>query len=340
MQIILLIISCIFALTFIITADGFTTEEEQKNNDWQGLPMFPMSLSSDEIGVNSLPSSIKLIQKSYCSDFDKNKFEILKFIGKLPTTNLSKTEIGDQLQYMITAKLISKTRDFKLLSGTLDTIESMYSTGPVDPRLIEPHIFCSGIINNVNGTFISTNGFKNKFLLDYDLNYFRYKINETFKELYKITLKQQIENNLPLSEINCKNEKHILTERPNGKLACVSYETSVILNWPEINGDVGSTPLGYSLSIADKWYDVEYEISDANIINMQKIEKTNSLLISIDAKKDGKIILDIPRELIDNIFMVHVDGIEWDDVSIIEKSLAVNFPKNTNTIEIFGALDL
>ena len=45
------------------------------------------------------------------------------------------------------------------------------------------------------------------------------------------TLKQQIQNNMTVEEIECRNNKHVLTERPNGKLTCVFPETAQKLNW-------------------------------------------------------------------------------------------------------------
>jgi len=45
------------------------------------------------------------------------------------------------------------------------------------------------------------------------------------------TLKQQIENNMSAQEIECSNNKHVLFERPNGKLSCVYPSTAEKLNW-------------------------------------------------------------------------------------------------------------
>lgn len=47
----------------------------------------------------------------------------------------------------------------------------------------------------------------------------------------KLTLKQQIESQLPVSEILCNDNSHVLVERVNGKLACVYSETAEKLNW-------------------------------------------------------------------------------------------------------------
>ena len=49
------------------------------------------------------------------------------------------------------------------------------------------------------------------------------------------TLKQQIQNNLTLNEIECSNNKHVLVFRSNDQLACVYPESAEKLNWKIIN---------------------------------------------------------------------------------------------------------
>lgn len=45
------------------------------------------------------------------------------------------------------------------------------------------------------------------------------------------SLKQQIEQKIPMTEIKCPNPEHVLTQRPNSNLACVFPETREKLNW-------------------------------------------------------------------------------------------------------------
>ncbi len=54
-------------------------------------------------------------------------------------------------------------------------------------------------------------------------------------EIIRLSLKIQIENNVHIKEIKCKNELQLLAERPNGKLACVLLETAEKLNWNKID---------------------------------------------------------------------------------------------------------
>ena len=52
------------------------------------------------------------------------------------------------------------------------------------------------------------------------------------------SLKHQIENAIPIKDIACKNENHLLVERTNEKLACVHLNTAEKLDWKSTDSDV------------------------------------------------------------------------------------------------------
>ncbi len=52
------------------------------------------------------------------------------------------------------------------------------------------------------------------------------------------SLKHQIENTIPIDDITCKNENHLLVERTNKKLACVYLDTAEKLDWRSTDSDV------------------------------------------------------------------------------------------------------
>lgn len=52
-----------------------------------------------------------------------------------------------------------------------------------------------------------------------------------FAYIFDISLKQQIDNDIAINEILCRNNSHVLVERINGKLACVYPTTAEKLNW-------------------------------------------------------------------------------------------------------------
>jgi hypothetical protein len=75
-------------------------------------------------------------------------------------------------------------------------------------------------------------------------------------------------------------------------------------------------------------------------------EETASMLLSVDVSTDGKLILQIPRELIDRIanigeLVVFVDEVPADyrelDSSCDYRTIAINLEAGTETIELVGS---
>ena len=52
------------------------------------------------------------------------------------------------------------------------------------------------------------------------------------------SLKHQIENAIPIDDITCKNEDHLLVERTNEKLSCVYLSTAEKLDWKSTDSDI------------------------------------------------------------------------------------------------------
>ncbi len=62
----------------------------------------------------------------------------------------------------------------------------------------------------------------------------------------------------------------------------------------------------------------------------------NSIVIKINAKNDGTLTVTPAKTVIDGIFMVLVDGEEWDDVEIVANKVTVKFLAGAEKIEIIG----
>lgn len=171
----------------------------------------------------------------------------------------------------------------------------------------------------------------------------------------ELSLKQQLENNIPLIEIDCKNERHLLVERPNGKLACVYYETSEKLNWKVINGDTNRLLHIYELSVNGMLYDVEFTIDKGQVESMVFLEDAHSLLIDLKSTNSGKLTVEIPRIVLDSksemcdkydddspddVFYTLVDGEEvpHNELSTTDthRSLEIPFKNDIKQIEIIG----
>jgi len=63
---------------------------------------------------------------------------------------------------------------------------------------------------------------------------------------------------------------------------------------------------------------------------------SNSLTIQISGQMDGTLTINPSMDAIRGIFMVLVDGEEWDDAEINGNEVTVDFPAGTSEIEIIG----
>jgi len=63
---------------------------------------------------------------------------------------------------------------------------------------------------------------------------------------------------------------------------------------------------------------------------------SNSLTVQLSGRMDGTLTINPSVDAIRGIFMVLVDGEEWDDVVIDGNEVTVDFPAGTNEIEIIG----
>ena len=62
----------------------------------------------------------------------------------------------------------------------------------------------------------------------------------------------------------------------------------------------------------------------------------NSIVISINAEDDGTLTVSPTRSQQEGIFMVLVDGEEWDDVDIVGNSVTIMFLAGAEEIEVIG----
>jgi predicted secreted protein with PEFG-CTERM motif len=113
----------------------------------------------------------------------------------------------------------------------------------------------------------------------------------------------------------------------------------------ELTGGVAYTP-DYSTSIPDKkcrandlsisGQCIPYSISGGTVISATFNTNDNSIVININAEDDGILTINPSKTVQDGIFMVLVDGEEWDDVEIVNNKVTVMFPAGAEQIEIIG----
>ena len=113
----------------------------------------------------------------------------------------------------------------------------------------------------------------------------------------------------------------------------------------ELTGGVAYTPT-YSTPTADKQCSVNeitasgqcvpFSISGGMVTSATLNTNDNSIIININANDDGILTVTPSKTVQDGIFMVLVDGEEWDDVEIVANKVTIMFPAGAEQIEIIG----
>jgi len=81
---------------------------------------------------------------------------------------------------------------------------------------------------------------------------------------------------------------------------------------------------------------IPFSISGGMVTSATINTNDNSIVISINAKDDGILTITPSKSVQDGIFMVLVDGEEWDDVEIVANKVTVMFPAGAEEIEVIG----
>jgi len=83
-------------------------------------------------------------------------------------------------------------------------------------------------------------------------------------------------------------------------------------------------------------YCVPYSISSGMVTGASINNNGNSIIVRISADQDGTLTLTPDESILNGIFMVLVDGQEWDDVEISGNQVTVMFPAGTEKVEVVG----
>jgi len=81
---------------------------------------------------------------------------------------------------------------------------------------------------------------------------------------------------------------------------------------------------------------ITYSISGGMVTGATLNTDDNSIVISINAEDDGTLTVSPTRSQQEGIFMVLVDGEEWDDVDIVGNGVTIMFLAGAEEIEVIG----
>ena len=99
---------------------------------------------------------------------------------------------------------------------------------------------------------------------------------------------------------------------------------------PEPTSDCGSN------EVSAEGNCIPYDISGGMVTGAAINTDDNSIIISLDANDDGTLTITPTESTQEGIFMVLVDGEEWDDVEINGNEVTVMFLAGAEEIEIIG----
>ncbi len=114
-------------------------------------------------------------------------------------------------------------------------------------------------------------------------------------------------------------------------VATMSVVTSVNI-LPDANASVDCS----STEVSADGNCIPYNISGGMVTGATINTDDNSIIISLDAHDDGTLIVTPSESTQEGIFMVLVDGEEWDDVEINGNEVTVMFLAGAEEIEIIG----
>ncbi|MGI9566431.1 MAG: hypothetical protein ACR2LL_05390 [Nitrosopumilus sp.] len=76
-------------------------------------------------------------------------------------------------------------------------------------------------------------------------------------------------------------------------------------------------------------------VMGATVLDAQIDQQSGILTVSINAYDDGNIVIDLPSSLVE-VFLIIVDGEEWDSVYVDDNKAEIDFYAGTEKIEIIG----
>jgi len=83
-------------------------------------------------------------------------------------------------------------------------------------------------------------------------------------------------------------------------------------------------------------YCVPYSISGGMVTGASINNNDNSIIVRVSANEDGTLTLNPDESILKGIFMVLVDGQEWDDAEISGNEVTIMFPAGAEKIEVVG----
>ena len=109
------------------------------------------------------------------------------------------------------------------------------------------------------------------------------------------SLKQQLAENVPLTEISCTKSEHVLIQRSNEKLACVNPHTMAKLEWDPVDISLWSKIIRFEQPFAIFTHFSETQ----NAQSVTFDEEANSIRIHVISDKSEKLSVNVNRAILE-----------------------------------------
>jgi len=109
------------------------------------------------------------------------------------------------------------------------------------------------------------------------------------------SLKQQLAENLSLTEISCPNSEHVLIQRSNEKLACVNPYTMAKLEWNPVDISLWSKIIRFEQPFAI----FTHLSKTGNVQSVKYYEEMNSITIHVISDKPEKLSVNVNRAILE-----------------------------------------
>ena len=144
-----------------------------------------------------------------------------------------------------------------------------------------------------------------------------------------------------LVEMEEKPSTPVIQEKPSMPVIQEKPSTPVVQkasSIPMINAKSGNA--SYISSVGDVIDQLDFKISEGDVMSMQLDKYSSSLLINLKTTEDGELFVALDEGYIgsdDGMFFVIVGGEESNDYEQAGSDLFISFPAGTEKIEIFGS---
>ncbi len=159
------------------------------------------------------------------------------------------------------------------------------------------------------------------------------------------TPRKQIANGILPQNVICKEGLQLIFKSKDNSPACVKPQTAAKL--VERGWGTNSFSKTFKITVGDSSFDILYSIIGGKITDIEADVSSKALLISIESTKSGKLIITMPRTLIDAtiggdendspFIIINGEEVDFEDeITSAGRTLTINFPDGAKEIEIIG----